>query len=100
MPHPSTANILKSFVRRLPNSTEALGGRVQSDSGSMGAKSERIFGLPATLLMSVKRRLPMNMTRKVSALLLGVITFAVAIGGTNTTALAQPTGLSAPIQGS
>jgi hypothetical protein len=42
----------------------------------------------------------MNMTRKASALLLGVITLAVVIAGANGTAVAQPTGLSAPIEGS
>src|SRR5580704_4918373 len=66
----------------------------------MGTKSERIFGLLASLLISVQRRFPMNMTRKASALLLGVITLAVVIAGANGTAVAQPTGLSAPIEGS
>ncbi len=42
----------------------------------------------------------MNMTRKAGALLFGVITLAVAIAGAKGTAVAQPTGLSAPVEGS
>jgi hypothetical protein len=69
-------------------------------AGSPVDLSERIFGLLATLLISVQRRLPMNMTRKSSALLLGVTILALAIAGISATALAQTPGLSAPIEGS
>jgi hypothetical protein len=42
----------------------------------------------------------MKMTRKTTSLLLGVTILALAIGGISATAVAQPTGLSAPIEGS
>ena len=42
----------------------------------------------------------MNKTRRSSALLFGLTILALAIGGINAAAMAQPQGLSAPIEGS